>query len=173
VGTAGGSGVGSGAGGGTGTGTGSGVGAGGVGGSVASVGTGPGGVGGTNAASSVSAQEEAMLRLYLGDITLADNVMAGNLSTMQTASLLYRSGHKRAAKELLCERRDIYNAFRRTATPCVARADWELKETLSLRSPATAAATQPAFQASAYKSRSDCLTAAYTARAPLSSCDGR
>ena len=69
-----------------------------------------------------------MLRLYLSDIGLADNVMAGNLSTMQTASLLYRSGHKRAAKELLCERRDVYNAFRRTATPCLARADWELKE---------------------------------------------
>ena len=107
-----------------------------------------------------------MLRLYLSDIALADNIAAGKLSTMQTASLLYRSGHKRAAKELLCERRDIYNAFRRTATPCLSRADWELKE-------ANAAVAAPNFRASAYKSRADCLTAAYTARAPLSACDGR
>jgi hypothetical protein len=92
--------------------------------------------------------------------------MAGNLSTMQTASLLYRSGHKRAAKELLCERRDVYNAFRRTATPCLARADWELKE-------ANAAIAAPSFRPGAYRTRADCLTAAYTARAPLSSCDGR
>jgi hypothetical protein len=135
----------------------------GIGGSVASVGA--GGSGGTNA-NSISAQEEAMLRLYLSDIVLADNVMAGDLSTMQTASLLYRSGHKRAAKELLCERRDIYNAFRRTATPCLARADWELKE-------ANAAVAAPSFRPGAYKTRADCLTAAYTARAPLSACDGR
>ena len=107
-----------------------------------------------------------MLRLYLSDTALADNVMAGNLSTMQTASLLYRSGHKRAAKELLCERRDVYNAFRRTATPCLARADWELKE-------AHAAIAAPSFRPGAYRTRADCLTAAYTARAPLSSCDGR
>ena len=92
--------------------------------------------------------------------------MAGNLSTMQQASLLYRSGHKRAAKELLCERRDVYNAFRRTATPCAARADWELKEANAVR-------TAPAFHAGAYRTRADCLTAAYTARVPLSSCDGR
>ena len=114
-----------------------------------------------------------MLRLYLSDAAPVDNVMAGNLSTLQTASLLYRSGHKRAAKELLCERRDVYNAFRRTATPCLARADWELKETSSLRGPTSAAAAQPAFQAGAYRSRADCLTAAYTARVPLSACDGR
>ena len=107
-----------------------------------------------------------MLRRYLGDIALADNVAAGNLSTMQTASLLYRSGHKRAAKELLCERRDIYNAFRRTATPCLSRADWELKE-------ANAVGTAPSFRPGVYKSHADCLTAAYTARAPLSACDGR
>ena len=94
-------------------------------------------------------------------------------ATMQTASLLYRSGHKRAAKELLCERRDVYNAFRRTATPCLARADWELKDTSSLRAPANAAAAAPAFQPSAHRSRADCLTAAYTARVPLSACDGR
>jgi hypothetical protein len=116
-----------------------------------------------------------MLRLYLSDTALADNVLAGNLSTMQTASLLYRSGHKRAAKELLCERRDVYNAFRRTATPCLARADWELKDTSSLRAPnsASAAAAAPAFQAGAYRNRADCLTAAYTARVPLGACDGR
>ena len=108
-----------------------------------------------------------MLRLYLSDIALADNVMASNLSTMQTASLLYRAGHKRAAKELLCERRDVYNAFRRTATPCTARADWELKEASAVTSAA------PRFQPGAYKTRADCLTAAYTARVPLGACDGR
>jgi len=73
----------------------------------------------------------------------------------------------------LCERRDVYTAFRRTATPCVARADWELKDTSSLRAPASAAVAAPAFQAGAYRNRADCLTAAYTARVPLSACDGR
>jgi hypothetical protein len=121
---------------------------------------------GSSAAASVSAQEEAMLRLYLGDVALADTVAAGNLTTLQTASLLYRSGHKRAAKELLCERRDVYNAFRRTATPCLSRADWELKEARA------ANATTSRFQPGAYRTRADCLTAAYTARVPLSSCDG-
>lgn len=107
-----------------------------------------------------------MLRLYLGDVALLDNVAAGNLTTLQTASLLYRSGHKRAAKELLCERRDVYNAFRRTATPCLTRADWELKE-------ASAASAPSRFQPGAYRTRADCLTAAYTARVPLGACDGR
>ena len=111
-----------------------------------------------------------MLRLYLSDIALADNVMAGSLSTMQTASLLYRSGHKRAAKELLCEQRDVYDAFRRTATPCQVRRDGELKgapnEALLRDAPA-------AFRPTVYKSQADCLTAAKTAGVPLSTCDGR
>ena len=107
----------------------------------------------------------------------ADNAPVNSLNPAQTASLLYRSGNKRAAKELLCEQRDVYNVFKRTATPCIARWDWELKSTLSLRSASAlngAAAFQvPAFQAGVYKTRADCLTAAYTARVPLSSCDGR
>lgn len=107
-----------------------------------------------------------MLRLYLSDVAPVDSVAAGNLTTVQTASLLYRSGHKRAAKELLCERRDVYNAFRRTPTPCLARADWELKE-------ASAANTMSRFQPGAYRTHADCLTAAYTARVPLGACDGR
>ena len=45
----------------------------------------------------------------------------------QTASLLYRSGHKRAAKELLCEQRQIYAEFQRTPWPCSPRTEAELR----------------------------------------------
>jgi hypothetical protein len=112
-----------------------------------------------------------VLRLYLGDVQFADTVAAGNLTPAQTAALLYRSGHKRAAKELLCEQREIYNAFKRTATPCLTRADWELKDTMGGMRARVSALT--AFQPGAYRSRADCLTAAYTAGVPLSTCDGR
>jgi hypothetical protein len=111
-----------------------------------------------------------VLRLYLGDVQFADNVAAGNLTPAQTAALLYRSGHRRAAKELLCEQREVYNAFKRTATPCLARADWELKDTTGMRARAN---ELMAFEPRAYRSRADCLTAAYTTRVPLSTCDGR
>jgi hypothetical protein len=131
------------------------------------------GVGGGTASGSIAAQEDAVLRLILRDVQFADNAAASSLSTVQTASLLYRSGHRRAAKELLCEEREVYNEFKRTAWPCAARANWELKDTLSLRSTARAPATMSAFRASAYRSTADCLTAAYTAGVPLSSCERR
>ena len=112
-----------------------------------------------------------MLRLYLSDVQFADNVAAGNLTPAQTAALLYRSGHKRAAKELLCEQREIYNAFKRTATPCLTRADGELKDTMGGMRARVSALT--AFEPRTYRNRADCLTAAYTAGVPLSTCDGR
>jgi hypothetical protein len=92
------------------------------------------------------------------------------MTNTQMAALLYRSGNKRAAKELLCEQREVYDSFRRTATPCLARADWELKGTTNqaLRSDAPTS-----FRPTAYRSRTDCLTAAYTAGVSLSACDGR
>ena len=114
-----------------------------------------------------------MLRLLLGNVQFADNAMASSLSSTQTAALLYRSGHKRAAKELLCEQREAYNTFRNNGAPCTVRANWELKDTLSLRPTANAATASSNFNPGAYRNRADCLTAAYTARVSLSACDGR
>jgi hypothetical protein len=151
---------------GVGSATGTGVG---VGPSVASVGIGSG----TTGVDAISAQDDRLLRLFLANVQFADNAMASSLTTTQTASLLYRSGRMRAAKELLCDEREVYDAFRKTASPCAARATWELKDTLSLRSTANAPMTMSAFRASAYRSTADCLTAAYTAGVPLSSCERR
>ena len=110
------------------------------------------------------------LRRYLADVQLSDNANARGLTSLQTASLLYNAGHKRAAKELLCEQREMYDAFRSIGSPCTARADWELMRPRLL---ALTANAPMAFSASAYRSRADCLTAAYTARVPLSACDAR
>lgn len=111
-----------------------------------------------------------MLRRYLRSVQLADNTSARGLTSLQTAALLYNAGHKRAAKELLCEQREIYDAFGNAGSPCSVRADWELMrprlQTLTANAPV-------AFRASAYRSRADCLTAAYTARVPLGACDAR
>jgi hypothetical protein len=105
------------------------------------------------------------------------DMAATALSSTQMASLLYSSGNKRAAKELLCEQREVYVAFRSTATPCMARADWELKgtpnRTLTINQALTSDTPTPGFRASTYKNRADCLTAAYTAHVPLSACDGK
>jgi hypothetical protein len=143
---------------GTGTGTGG----------VAGVGVGPGAVG-ANAANTAEWEDE-LLRRYLSNVQLADSTTARGLTSMQTAALLYNAGHKRAAKELLCEQREIYDAFGNAGSPCAVRADWELMrprlQTLTANAPL-------AFRASAYRSRADCLTAAYTARVPLSACDTR
>jgi hypothetical protein len=105
----------------------------------------------------------------LANVQLADNANARGLTSLQTASLLYNSGHKRAAKELLCEQREMYDAFRSIGSPCGVRTSWELA---GPRGQAlTADAPPTAFRANAYRNRSDCLTAAYTAGVPLSACD--
>jgi hypothetical protein len=157
----GGTGVGTGVGG-TGVGTGTGTGG------VAGVGVGPGAVGAS--ATNTAEWEDELLRRYLSNVQLADSTTARGLTSMQTAALLYNAGHKRAAKELLCEQREIYDAFGNAGSPCAVRADWELMrprlQTLMANAPL-------AFRASAYRSRADCLTAAYTARVPLSACDTR
>src|SRR6478752_6544457 len=105
-----------------------------------------------------------------GGASAGAGASAGGGSASGGAGVSYRSGNKRAAKELLCEQREAYDAFRRTATPCLARADWELKGTT------TQALTSEApngFRARDYRTKSDCLTAAYTNHVPLSACNGR
>ena len=94
------------------------------------------------------------------------------LTSTQTASLLYRSGHKRAAKELLCEQREIYAEFRRTPWPCSPRTEAELRRTDALP-PAPAASAPPAFRPNDFRSRADCLTAASASGVPLSNCSER
>jgi hypothetical protein len=159
---------------GTGTGTGTGPGTGvatgvGTGPSVASLGVGPGSGGGITA-NTISSEEDAVLWRYLSNVQFSGNVSASALTTVQTASLLYSSGYKRAAKELLCEQREIYFAFRHTATPCVARMGWELKDAPALRPAASPPAT---FYPTAFRTRAECLTAAYAAGIPLNACNGR
>jgi hypothetical protein len=135
--------------------------------------TGPGATGPASATSVAAANcldEECLLRVYLGSAHPAGNTTVAALTSTQMAAILYRSGNTRAAKELLCEQREAYDAFRRTATPCLARADWELKGTT------TQALTSEApngFRARDYRTKSDCLTAAYTNHVPLSACNGR
>jgi hypothetical protein len=145
-----------------------GTGTGGVG--VASVGPGAGNAAGANA-TSIAAREDELLRRYLATVQLADNTSARGLTSLQTASLLYNAGNKRAAKELLCEQREMYDAFRSIAAPCLVRADWELK---GPRGQAlTANAPIETFSAGAYRNRADCLTAAYAAHVPLSACGAK
>jgi hypothetical protein len=98
---------------------------------------------------------------------------APGLIAAQIASLLYKAGNKRAAKEVLCEQRDMYNNFRRIGSPCMVRVDWELKGPLGQAVTANAAAAPATFSARAYRNRADCLTAAYTAHVALSACDAR
>ena len=85
-----------------------------------------GGTGATTANAALVAEEERMLRRYL-TAAVSDSMAMSALTSTQTASLLYRSGHKRAAKELLCEQRQIYAEFQRTPWPCSPRTEAELR----------------------------------------------
>jgi hypothetical protein len=149
---------------------------------VASLGVGSaGGVGGAGtAAALISAEEDALLRIYLGGVRFNGNTAATSLTTTQTASLLYLSGNKRAAKELLCDQRDVYAAFKRTASPCLTRADSELRRSLTradseLRriDQASVASAQPVFRRNSFGSQAECLTAAYNSGVALSACSGK
>jgi hypothetical protein len=124
-------------------------------------------------AACIGEREDELLKCYLANVQLADNANARELTSLQTASLLYKAGNKRAAKEVLCEQRDMYNNFRRIGSPCMVRADWELKGPLGQALTANASAAPATFSARAYRNRADCLTAAYTAHVALSACDAR
>ena len=115
-----------------------------------------------------------MLRRYL-TLAVSDGLAMSALTSTQTASLLYRAGHKRAAKELLCEQREIYAEFRRTPWPCSLRTEAELRriDPAPALTPAPAANAPPSFRPNNFRSRADCLTAAYTSGVPLSSCSER
>jgi hypothetical protein len=127
-----------------------------------------GGTGLATANAALVAEEERMLRRYL-TAAVSDSMAMSALSSTQTASLLYRSGHKRAAKELLCEQRQIYAEFQRTPWPCSPRTEAELRRI----DPAPAANAPLSFRPNNFRSRADCLTAAYTSGVPLSSCSER
>ena len=107
------------------------------------------------------------------EIRMAAQDACNELTGLQTAALLYKAGNKRAAKEVLCEQRDVYNNFRRIGSPCMVRADWELKGPLGQTLTANAPAAPATFSARSYRNRADCLTAAYTAHVALSACDAR
>ena len=53
-----------------------------------------------------------LLRRFLSSVPSNGNVAFSSLTTTETASLLYRSGKKRAAKELLCDQPEVYAAFK-------------------------------------------------------------
>ena len=120
-------------------------------------------------AAAISAEEDYILRKHLLALQFSDSVAANALTSTQTASLLYRSGHKRAAKELLCEQRDSYDEFKRTASPCLKRADWELRGELRGSDRQTANAPMN-FRPNNFRSQADCLTAAAASGTPLSAC---
>jgi hypothetical protein len=138
--------------------------------SVASIGVGPAsGIGGVGVGAAISAEEDALLRLYLGGVQFNESTAATSLTTTQTASLLYRSGNKRAAKELLCDHREVYAAFKRTASPCLTRADSELRRI----DQASVASAQPVFRRDSFGTQAECLTAAYNSGVALSACSGK
>ena len=113
-----------------------------------------------------------MLRRYL-TLAVSDSMAMSALTSTQTASLLYRSGHKRAAKELLCEQRQIYAEFQQTPWPCSPRTEAELRRIDPAPALAPAANAPLSFRPNNFRSRADCLTAAYTSGVPLSSCSQR
>jgi hypothetical protein len=69
------------------------------------------GLSGSTGSDTLSSEEDRLLRLYIGNVQFSDSLTVGSLTTPQTASPLYRSVHKRAAKELLCEQREAYETF--------------------------------------------------------------
>ena len=113
-----------------------------------------------------------MLRRYL-TLAVSDSLAMSALTSTQTASAAVPLGHKRAAKELLCEQREIYVEFRRTPWPCSPRTEAELRRIDPAPAPAPAANAPLSFRPNNFRSRADCLTAAYTSGVPLSSCSER
>ena len=115
-------------------------------GTTGAAGVSAGGTGATTANAALVAEEERMLRRYL-TAAVSDSMAMSALTSTQTASLLYRSGHKRAAKELLCEQRQIYAEFQRTPWPCSPRTEAELRRIDPAPAPAAnCAAVVPAEQ---------------------------
>jgi len=93
-------------------------------------------------------------------------------------ALLYNMGEKAAAKEVLCDTKEVYEGFKRTGNPCVVRPQWEPKENVSQLPakpvvPVAAPAPRMAFNASMYATGADCLNAASAAGASLSECAGK
>jgi hypothetical protein len=151
---------------------------------VASLGVGSAsGARGVAVAAAISEEEDFLLRRFLGTVQMNDSVAFSSLTTTQTASLLYRSGNKRAAKELMCDQPEVYAAFKGTASPCLSRTNSELRRSyqavanaqpsLANAQPSLASAPPPAFRKDAFRSQADCLTAAHNSGVPLSACSGR
>jgi hypothetical protein len=94
-------------------------------------------------------------------------------------ALLYNMGEKAAAKEVLCDTKEVYEGFKRTGNPCVVRPEWEPKNTVSQLpaqrpvAPVAAPAPRMAFNAAMYATGADCLNAASAAGASLSECAGK
>ena len=127
---------------------------------------------GAPGAVSVSSADDFLLRDYLGGVQVNDTLSMSALTPTQTAAMLYRSGKKRAAKELLCDQREIYLEFKRTASPCAPRNEWELANgpVRGLTANSLTASAPLSFRANTYRSQADCLTAAYGSGVPLSAC---
>jgi len=146
-------------------------------GSVASLGVGSAnGLRGVGVAAAISEEEDFLLRRFLATAQMNDSVAFSSLTAAQTASLLYRSGNKRAAKELMCDQPEVYAAFKGTASPCLSRTNSELRrsyQTVATAQPSLASAPPPVFRQDAFRSQADCLTAAHTSGVPLSACSGR
>jgi hypothetical protein len=94
-------------------------------------------------------------------------------------ALLYNMGEKAAAKEVLCDTKEVYEGFKRIGSPCVVRPEWEPKQVASAApkpiQPVAAPVEPPKakFNSAAYVSASECLTAASSVGAPLSECAGK
>jgi hypothetical protein len=95
----------------------------------------------------------------------------------QTAALLHNAGYRDASRELMCDKREVYDAMRRSGTPCLLRPDWEPKTTMA-QQPAPPMVIRPApltpsFSAANYATGSECLNAAAAAGASYAECAGK
>jgi len=100
----------------------------------------------------------------------------------QQAALLHNAGYKEASHELMCDQREVYEAMKRAGTPCLPRPAWDpapapgQPQVVVQRQPTqiVPVAPQPAaFQPANYPGMSDCLTAAYAAKADPAYCRGK
>lgn len=124
---------------------------------------------GTEAGVAPLSDESSLIRLMAG-IPSQDQVSAAEtLSREELASALYRTGHYGAAKELLCDRRQTYDEFKRAGSPCHPRPQWDAIDGPG-KSFDKAADGCNGFNPRIYRNAADCLTAAHVAHLPLGTC---
>lgn len=79
-----------------------------------------------------------------GGFALGATWESKNCEIRQRAALLFNMGFKGAAKELMCNNKEDYDAFKTAGEPCAVRPDWEPKPTALVKQVEAAPAPAPA-----------------------------